>query len=413
MPNAQSDKTYLLITSMGGGGAERQVSSIYQISEIDLLLCIERENVYDIPPEKIKFLTDTKATGSVIGKLKQIVTTVIALKKLGVNRHTHLLCFLQLPFIIGNICKFLFRCKVTISIRYNPFGFNETSKDRSIPLALLKYLLNRVDLIVPNSISTATQLRSFLKKGQTVIPVSNGYNLEEIQMKAMKPVPHYVDLLTKYDCLLSVGRLSAEKGHRHLLRIFKGVKNTTESRDVKLIIVGTGVLKEELSAQARTLGLKTFVYESSDSFHLNYDVYFLGFQSNPYFFYTHATLFLFPSLYEGLPNALIESFLCRLSAVSADCNSGPREIMLPEKIESKELRDVEESPLGYLIKAFDPTDHEDILVLNTIEELWIKTILEFLTRENSLQKISLSTHQHISERYSLKTTLQHWKAILS
>ena len=57
------------------------------------------------------------------------------------------------------------------------------------------------------------------------------------------------------------------------------------------------------------------------------DVFFLDWQRNPFKFLAKAKVFVLSSLWEGLPNTLIEALACGTPAVSTSCPSGPDEII--------------------------------------------------------------------------------------
>ena len=56
-------------------------------------------------------------------------------------------------------------------------------------------------------------------------------------------------------------------------------------------------------------------------------MFLLGGQSNPYKFMASADLYVMPSITEGFPNALVEAMATGTAVLSADCKSGPREIL--------------------------------------------------------------------------------------
>ena len=60
-------------------------------------------------------------------------------------------------------------------------------------------------------------------------------------------------------------------------------------------------------------------------------VRFVGYQANPLPYIKRANLFCLPSLFEGMPNALIEALICRTPVVSFDCPTGPSEILAEGK----------------------------------------------------------------------------------
>lgn len=93
--------------------------------------------------------------------------------------------------------------------------------------------------------------------------------------------------------LLSVGRLSPEKGHAHLIQALSGVRRAgTVAGKVRLALVGDGPERRPLETQAASLGV---------------DAAFLGHQSDVWPYYFAADVFVLPSLTEGSPLALIEA----------------------------------------------------------------------------------------------------------
>ena len=62
----------------------------------------------------------------------------------------------------------------------------------------------------------------------------------------------------------------------------------------QLVILGEGPLKRALQEQAQTLKIAG-------------SVSFPGFQKNPWAYLKHASAFVLPSRYEGLPNIMLEA----------------------------------------------------------------------------------------------------------
>lgn len=112
--------------------------------------------------------------------------------------------------------------------------------------------------------------------------------------------------------IFTVGRLEKQKNHAMLIRAFEKIKDET---DENLFILGEGSLRGELEQQIEALKLKDRVFLCGTVSNVNEKI-------------ANAALFVLPSDYEGLPNALMEAMAEGLLCVSTDCPcGGPRELI--------------------------------------------------------------------------------------
>lgn len=111
--------------------------------------------------------------------------------------------------------------------------------------------------------------------------------------------------------LISVGRLSEQKGYDRLLRIFKKLKNY--GLDIELILVGNGNKYNELNE---------YIVENK----LEKDVTLLGFRENPYKYVRASDLFICSSISEGFSLVIGEAMAIGVPIVSVDC-PGPNEVL--------------------------------------------------------------------------------------
>lgn len=111
--------------------------------------------------------------------------------------------------------------------------------------------------------------------------------------------------------ILSVGRLCKQKNQIIILKAFNIFLKTFPK--YKLILIGHGNYLNRLKNLTKNLKLEN-------------KVIFLGWIKNAKKYYLSSKIFVFPSLYEGLPNALIDSVNYNLPPISSKC-SGAEDIL--------------------------------------------------------------------------------------
>ena len=111
--------------------------------------------------------------------------------------------------------------------------------------------------------------------------------------------------------IVTAGRFVKEKDQKTLIKAFAKVRKQIPCQ---LILLGEGELEHDLKALAQSL-------EITD------DVYFIGFQQNPYVFFKHADVFVLSSLTEGFGHVLVEALATKTPVVSTNCKPGAQEIL--------------------------------------------------------------------------------------
>jgi glycosyltransferase involved in cell wall biosynthesis len=109
-----------------------------------------------------------------------------------------------------------------------------------------------------------------------------------------------------------VGRLVEQKAPEVLLAAF--ALATEDVSDWTLDVIGDGPLRPALEQQAADLNAKE-------------NILFHGHCSNPYPLLYRASIFVLPSRFEGMPNAMLEAMGCGLAVIVSDASPGPLELI--------------------------------------------------------------------------------------
>ncbi len=114
--------------------------------------------------------------------------------------------------------------------------------------------------------------------------------------------------------ILAVGNMHIDvKQFDKLIPVYS--KSDLPNQNIKLVIIGDGVLLSSLKQLATNLSLDD-------------KVVFKGSVANPFPYYKKALFTVLSSKNEGFPTVLLESLACGTPVVSYDCLSGPSEIII-------------------------------------------------------------------------------------
>jgi len=114
--------------------------------------------------------------------------------------------------------------------------------------------------------------------------------------------------------VVSAGRFQEQKGYVYLLDAVDELVNVRHRNHLMLHLLGQGPQEQML---------RTIVAERNLGQHVRFE----GFQPNPFCYFRAADVVCLASLYEGMPNVLLEAMACRTPILATDCPSGPREIL--------------------------------------------------------------------------------------
>lgn len=396
----------LLINSLFRGGAEKQFAALAPLLPHDSLILLEKVIAQPADLSKVKFLSGRGPSSGSLLKTASIPLYARRLAALTGPGDT-VLSFMERANIVNVLAAKRSGHRAVICERTSPSG--EFSGLRG---ALMRPLIRRhypsAALVVANSAGVKKDLaENFGVPAEKIRVLHNGCDVPGIAALADAPLPPGWARVFERPVIAAGGRLTAAKGHWHLLRIFKELKKTAPG--AALVLLGEGELRPYLLKLSAGLGLKTFSGPGVPP--PDADVYFAGFRENPYPFISKAGLFAFTSLWEGFPNALLEAMACGTPVASSDCASGPREILSPSTAASDRALAPEHAQYGLLMPVLSGTRLPAAAPLEPAELAWAAKIHEMLQAPAALRSYSAAGLKRAAD-FDLKKTAALWLELL-
>lgn len=360
-------KVRLLTHTLSDGGAERAVSniSLNLNDNIDREITLYGESAKVTYPYKGKLsFIDRRSDSTTFKLIRNIIQRVKELKKVKEsNESIPTISFLLYPNLINTLTAS--SGPTIISIRNHMSTMLESMKTSIIWRIIIKRIYSKANVITVVSKEIKKDLiENFYINPDKIKVIYNSYDIESIQKLSQEPLGEKYEKIFDKPVVIGVGRFTYQKGFQHLIRSFHKVKQKVPN--AQLVLLGQGDTEHYLKKLAK-------------DYNLNNDIHFLGFQKNPFKFISKSHLYVMPSLFEGFPNALAEAMACGVSIISADCFSGPREILAPSEFGIENIKyGVQADRYGVLVpvcdgKAYTAQNHltpeEEFLSLNMIKLL--------------------------------------------
>jgi len=413
-------KLLFIIPNLTGGGAERVCVNIYKgLKNYEnykiYLVLFQKILKYEITDEEIISM-DIKGSPNILGKIKNFLLRFYRLLKIKKEINPDVcISFLEPADFLNLITKFG-RHKVILTIHNTMSEYFKQLYDDGFSKKLASFVYNnsykilakKANLIICVSHGIAKDFaKSYNVDSSKIKVIHNPINLDEIEKFCEENLNEY-ELIFKHPVLITAGRLTKQKGQWYLIRVFKALKE--KHKDLKLVILGEGELKDYLVKLSEELGLKTYVWDR-DALSESFDVYFLGFQENPFKFMARSKLFVFPSLWEGFGNVLVEAMACEVPVVSSDCRSGPREILAPNTDFNYQTQKPEFAEYGVLMPVFEVKYKSAEEPLEEREIMWVETIDKLLEDEDLRKHYSEKAKQRAGD-FRIEKIVEEWNRCL-
>jgi glycosyltransferase involved in cell wall biosynthesis len=351
--------------TIGVGGVEKNLYILLNFLvkkklKINLLTCsYDKKKKFN---NKVKFIGPNNKK---FCKSRQIIKIIICifyfLRTNLIKKKTILFTFQSNIFMI--ILAYILDLKIIARINASP--------DFYLKNIFKKFFFSKIyrhaNIIIVNSNDLKKKVQKFLKINPIVI-YNPSYNKKKklfLNSKKNFKKKNFINLL-------NVGRLVYQKNQILLIKTMKYLKFKTAIK-FKLKIVGNGNLYKYLKKE---------ILENK----LSSEIKIIKNITNPSKYFKNSDYFILSSLYEGLPNVLIEAISFKNIVISSNCPTGPREILLNGKA-------------GYLFKNNDHIHLAKILIKS------------LKNKKQNLKKVNLAFS--LIKRFDEETNCRKYLSILN
>jgi GalNAc-alpha-(1->4)-GalNAc-alpha-(1->3)-diNAcBac-PP-undecaprenol alpha-1,4-N-acetyl-D-galactosaminyltransferase len=294
----------LVIGGLQGGGAERQISDManfWAAREWQVTLAtwsaLLQPDFYAL--DSLVSRVSLASAGEDIGRVSRLgvnLRRIARLRRLlGRVRPAAVISFMTQSNVLTILAGMGLACHIAVSERVQP------QLHPSLPRSwyvLRRMLYARAGAVVAQTEDAACWLRIHCQTPVTVIP------------NALREMPEASSV--RQSTVVAIGRLTYQKGFDVLLRAFS--LQASDFPEWRVVIIGEGEERAALTRLKRELGLEGRVE-------------FVGQQPDVVPWLCEAGLVVQPSRFEGFPNVVLEAMGLGAAVISADCSSGPADMI--------------------------------------------------------------------------------------
>ncbi len=247
-----------------------------------------------------------KATGGPIKKVRHFVQGLLRLRGVLLNREIEILqTFDFYSNALGPLAARSARVPICVTSQRN-----SSRGGKKWLRSFARAITNSEWVQMMTAVSEHTRLESITEEGirpEKIMTIYNGIAVErfEVELSPTEELELRQSLGVDETAVIvtTVARLHPQKGHTYLLQAIKPVTETMPN--VRFLFIGEGALQAEIEHKIKEAGLSPFVLLP-------------GVRTDIPQILSISDLFVLPSLWEGLPNALLEAMAAGLPVVSTN-----------------------------------------------------------------------------------------------
>ena len=346
-------KITFITGSMGRGGAERVISILSkhyadQGWNVDIVMLLHSHNDYLL--DKRVNVVDLSSRG---GIKKNFLKTLRNLRSYFKRENSDIsVCFMAQNCLLTGLATIGLKNPIVMSERIDP-----ASVKRNI---LYRFLLNRFYANSAKVIFQTERAKRYFKQEVQ----DNGCiigNPISVHTERKEDLKHRI---------VTAGRMTHQKNQAMLISAFS--KIVSEHPEYTLTIYGDGPLKSMLSEQVKKLGLEEKVELPGNVLDLHEQI-------------SDAEVFVLPSDFEGLSNALLEAMMIGLPVITTDC-AGCDEVI---------------------------QDGRNGIMIHVGDEAALVTALNKVINDKNLQKMIAINGKESVQRFSVGNIINEWEYVIT
>ena len=363
--NSEMRSIIFITASLGKGGAERVVTELANhLSdngfEIKIIILCYDEIVYELD-DRVKIINLAKEI-KINNGLDLLFKRAHVLRNYIKNTCTKNEVYIAFQDYVANIsCLAMIGLKnfLVVSERNDPLKSTLANK------ILKKILYFRANGFVFQTEDAKSCFSKRIRNRSTVIANPIRRDLPKIEK------------VNRNKEIIAVGRLTSQKNHIFLVKAFE--KIILDYPDATLVIYGEGEIKDKIDNFILIHGIK--------------NVRIMNFTNEIHSKIADANIFVMPSIFEGMPNSLMEAMAIGVPVIATNCRcGGPRELIEDSKYGVLINVNDEKALVESIIKIFNDQEYSENLraaeqermqsyLIDEISNKWIEFI-------NSLEKIN-------------------------
>ena len=309
-----------VVTYMGRGGLETMLMNYYRHIDRDLV----QFDFLTHRQERAAYDDEIESLGGIIYRLPRLVpwsrTYQYALDTFFKSHPEYRIVHVHQDCLSSVILKVAQRNGVPVRIAHS----HSSAQDKNLKYPIKLYYRRLIPRFATDLFACGKDAGDWMFGGATFQVLNNAIDAASYRYDLQKASQMRQNLNIPQNALVigHVGRFSPPKNHEFLVDIFAALYKTVQN--VFLLLVGDGDLRPKIEEKVRSLGLTEHIL-------------FTGIRSDVPDLLQAMDVFVFPSLYEGLPVTMVEAQAAGLPCVISE--QIPRDCDLTELVHRISLDD--------------------------------------------------------------------------